>query len=320
MQAPVRLAKSIVLRLVYGLLSLIFISFVTFVADEVAPGDAALVLAGEKASPEVIQSIRVEMGLTRPWPVRYVEFLGNAVRLDFGKSYYGTKEPVWDILKRDLPMTTLIASCAILAAAVFGIFFGTIAGVWENRFADRSVLVFSTLGVTIPNFVLAPLLVYLFSLKLDVLPQTWEVNRVAPDYYYLILPVLILAARPGAMLTRLTRASLIDTLEQEFIRTAIAKGVPFGRMIIRHGLRNAILPVLTSIGTSFGFLLTGSFVVERFFVLPGLGREAIEAIQQGNTPVMQACILITGMMFIVINLVVDLLLPLLDPRIREAQV
>ncbi|MBZ0212826.1 MAG: ABC transporter permease, partial [Nitrospirae bacterium] len=224
------------------------------------------------------------------------------------------------ILKRNLPMTVKIAMFAIVAAALFGVTLGTIAAVWENRGIDRSVLVFSTLGVTVPNFVLAPILVYFFSLKWDVLPQTWSTELVAPELYYLILPVLILAARPGAMLTRLTRASMVDTLEQEFIRTAVAKGVPFWRMILRHALRNAILPVLTAMGTSFGFLLTGSFVVERFFVLPGIGFLAIEAIQQGNTPVMQACILLTGMMFICVNLLVDLLLPLLDPRIRESQV
>ena len=182
------------------------------------------------------------------------------------------------------------------------------------------MLTISTLGVTLPNFVLAPILVYIFALKMDRLPQTWAVDRIAPDIVYMILPVIVLAARPMAMLTRLTRASMVDTLQQEFIRTAVAKGVSPAGVVFKHALRNAILPVITAIGTSFGFLLTGSFVVERFFVLPGLGREAIEAIQQGNVPVVQACILITGGMFISINLLVDLVQPILDPRIREAQV
>ena len=123
-----------------------------------------------------------------------------------------------------------------------------------------------------------------------------------------------------ALLTRLTRASMLETLNQEFIRTAVAKGVPSFRLIVRHALRNAILPVITAIGTSFGFLLTGSFVVERFFVLPGIGSRTIEAIQQGDMPVIQACVLLTGAMFIGLNLIVDLLLPILDPRIRESQV
>lgn len=308
------------LRLLYGILSLIFISLVTFVADELAPGDAVTALASEKADQATKDRIRRNYGLDRPVHERFIRFLGGAVRFDFGKSYHGTKEPVTDIIKRTLPMTLRVAAMAMLLAAAIGVALGTIAAIRENRLADRAVLTLSTLGVTLPNFVLAPVLVLIFYVQLDVLPATWSVNRVAEDYYYLILPVVILALRPMALLTRLTRASMIETLNQEFIRTAIAKGVPPFRLFTRHALRNAILPVITALGTSFGFLLTGSFVVERAFTLPGLGSTTIEAIQQGNTPVVQACVLLTGFLFILINLVVDLLLPLLDPRIRESQV
>jgi len=316
----VRLAKSILLRLVYGLVSLLFISFVTFVADEISPGDAATLQAGEKARPEDVQRLRERMGLDRPWPVRYVEFVGKAVRFDFGNSLLGARQPVSQIIGKALPMTMKIAFLAILLAAGVGILLGTIAAVWQNRAPDQAVLTLSTLGVTVPNFVLAPILVYIFALRLDVLPQTWEVNLRAPEFYYLLLPVVILAARPMASLTRLTRASVIDTLQQEFVRLAVAKGVPSRRLIFKHVLRNALLPVVTAIGTSFGFLLTGSFIIERAFVIPGLGSEAIEAIQRRDTPVIQATVLIAGALFILINLVVDVILPILDPRIREAQV
>lgn len=315
-----RLARAILFRLLYGVVSLIFISFIVFVADELAPGDAALIQAGEKARAQDLERIRKEMGLDRPWPIRYVEFVGKAARLDFGRSYAGTKEPVGQILRRTVPMTAKIALLAVLLASAIGILLGTLAAVNANRLADRSVLTLSTLGVTIPNFVLAPILVYVFALQLDLLPQNWTVPLVAPEPYYLILPVVILAARPTALLTRLTRASMIETLQQEFIRTAVAKGVPRGRLIFRHALRNAILPVVTAIGTTFGFLLTGSFVVETFFTIPGLGKAGIDAIRQGDTPVIQATVLIAGLLFIIINLFVDLVLPLLDPRIREAPV
>jgi peptide/nickel transport system permease protein len=315
-----RLARAILIRLLYGLLSLVFISIVTFLAAEAAPGDPALRLAGEKATPETIARIRTQWGLDRPWPERYVKFVAGAARLDFGRSYYGTNEPVADIVRRNLPMTLRLAFAAIALAAIVGVGLGVLAAVNQNRAADRAVLVLSTLGVTVPNFVLAPLLVYVFSLQLDVLPMTWEVRRVAPDWMYLILPVSILAARPMALLTRLTRASMIETLQQDFVRLAVAKGVPPGRLVFRHALRNAILPVVTAVGTSFGFLLTGSFIVERAFVLPGLGREAIEAIQRNDTPVIQATTLIAGALFVFINLLVDLALPALDPRIREVQV
>ena len=199
----------------------------------------------------------------------------RAAHGDFGTSYYGIKEPVRDILARELPMTMRLAACAITLAAFVGILLGTIAAVWQSRIPDRSVLTFSTLGVTLPNFVLGPLLVYIFCVQLNRLPTTWEVQRYAPDYMYLILPVVLLAMRPAALLTRLTRASMIDTMQQEFIRMAVAKGVPRTGVIFKHGLRNAILPVITSIGTSFGFLLTGSFVVERIFIIPGIGQEKI---------------------------------------------
>ncbi len=315
-----RLVKAISVRLLYGILSLIFISLVTFLADEIAPGDAVTALASEKADKETKDRIRHNYGLDRPMHERYIRFLGNALRGDFGTSYYGTKENVGDIIGRTLPMTLRVAAMAMLLASAIGIVLGAIAAIRENGIADRAVLTVSTLGVTLPNFVLAPLLVYLFYVQMDVLPATWAVDRVAPDFYYLILPVVILAARPMAMLTRLTRASMIETLNQEFIRTAVAKGVPPFRMFTRHALRNAILPVITAIGTSFGFLLTGSFVVERAFTLPGLGSTTIEAIQKGDAPVMQACVLITGFLFIAINLLVDLALPILDPRIRESQV
>lgn len=320
-----RLARAILLRLAIGALSLIFISFVTFVANLASPSDPALMRAGEKASLESIQRLRHEMGLDRPWPVRYLEFLENATHLDFGKSYYGTQEPVGDIIKRELPMTARTAFSAILIASIIGVLMGTAAAVYQNKITDRTILLISTLGVTIPTFVLAPILVYIYCSQLNQLPQTWEpliAKRAAlgPDWLYLLLPVGVLAARPAALLTRLTRASMIDTLQQEFIRTAIAKGVPPLRLVFRHALRNAILPVITAIGTSFGFLLTGSFVVERFFTLPGIGGETIDAIQRGDLPVVQACILVTGALFIAVNLIVDLLLPILDPRIREAQI
>jgi peptide/nickel transport system permease protein len=316
----VRLTKAILLRLLFGLFSLIFISFITFAAGEFAPGDRATVEAGEKARPETIAMLRKRFHLDEPWIFRYGYFLNDAVHLDFGNSYVGTKQPVSERIKQTAPMTLKIAVAAIFLASIFGILLGTIAAVWQGKFGDGFALTISTFGVTLPNFVLIPILVYIFALKMDYLPQTWEVHLKGPEYLYLILPVVALSLRPMALLTRLTRASLIETMQQEFMRTAVAKGVPFWRRILRHGLRNAILPVITAIGTSFGFLLTGSFVVERAFTLPGLGSAGIEAIQAGDTPMIQATVLLAGGTFIVVNLFVDLLLPMLDPRIREAQV
>lgn len=312
--------KAVGLRLLYGIFSLIFISLVVFLADEVSPGDAATVLAGDKATLAQVDALREQMGLQRPWPIRYVEFLGNAAKLDFGKSYFGTKREIREMLFEKLPITAMFALTAIAVAAIVGLSLGTIAGIYRTKPPDTAVLIFSTLGVTIPTFVLAPVLVYFFASKMDVLPPTWEVNMRAPLWMYMILPVGILAARPAALLTRVTRASMIETLQQEFIRTAVAKGVPPRRLVFRHGLRNAILPVITVIGTSFGFLLTGSFVLETIFTIPGIGQEGIDAILLGDMPRIQGIVLATGLMFLLLNLVVDILLPILDPRIREGQV
>lgn len=317
-----RFVRPLVLRLLYGLVSLIFISFITFVADEVAPGDAATVRAGEKATVAQIELMRHEMGLDRPWPIRYVEFLGNAARFDFGNSVVGTQQPVNKQLGQALPITMKIALLAILLAAIVGIFLGTVSAVYENKLADRGILSLSTLGVTIPNYVLLPILVYIFALQLNQLPTSWapDGQRIAPDIYYLLIPVVVLALRPMATLTRLMRASMVDTLKQEFVRLSVAKGVPRWRLYSVHCFRNAIIPVLTAIGTSFGYLLTGSFVVESAYLIPGIGKVAIEAITQRDTPMILASTLVTGALFVIVNLLVDLVLPLIDPRIRESQV
>ena len=285
-----------------------------------AKGDPARYIAGEKATEETYQRIYKQMGLDQPIPVRYGKYLNGLAHGDWGQSYQGTHEPVSDILRRSMPMTAKIAFLSITLASIVGITLGTIAAVRENRFTDRSILTLSTLGVTLPNFVLAPVLVYIFAVKLDKLPVGWESELKAPEWYYLLLPVIVLSLRPMAMLTRLTRASMVETLRQEFIRTGIAKGVPPFRLITKYALRNAILPVITTIGTTFGFLLTGSFVVERFFIIPGIGSKTIESILSNDIPVIQACVLATGFMFVVVNTIVDLSLPILDPRIREAQV
>ncbi len=306
--------------MLYAVLSLLFISFITFVADEISPGDQATILAGEKATPEAVIRLREQLGLNRPWGVRYVEYLGGLSRGNLGNSFHGTREPIVDIVKRTLPMTITVATCAILLAAIVGILLGTIAAVTQNRFGDRTILIVSTLGVTIPNFVLATVFVKIFAVNMDILPSGWSNQLAGPVWMYLLMPVVILAARPMAQITRLCRASMIETLQQEFIKLARAKGVPPLRLTLRHALRNAILPVVTAIGTNFGFLLTGSFIIETAFRLPGIGATAIEAIKKGDTPVIQATVLIAGSLFVLINLLVDLIQPTLDPRIREAQV
>lgn len=315
-----QLTKALILRLGFGVISLLIISFVTFIASAMAPGDPARYIAGEKATEEQYLRIRKEMGLDKPVLERYGMYLSDLSHGKWGKSYQSVHEPVEDILKRSVPMTAKLALLAITLATILGIIRGTIAALREHTFIDKMVLTTSTLGVTLPNFVLAPILSYFFAVKWNMLPTTWESELRGPEWMYLILPVVVLSLRPMALITRLTRASMVETLRMEFMRTATAKGVPPFRWTTKYALRNAILPVITAVGTTFGFLLTGSFVVEQFFAFPGIGRKTIEAILANDIPVIQGCVLVTGAMFIIINTIIDLILPILDPRIRESQV
>jgi ABC-type dipeptide/oligopeptide/nickel transport system permease component len=289
-------------------------------AQEIAPGGPEYTIAGEKATKESIARIRKELGLDRPWPVRYAEFVNNAVHGDLGTSYTGTKEPVIETIKREVPMTARLALYALIVASVVGVSLGVVGAIYRDKFPDKLVLFLSTLGVTIPNFVLAPILVYFVCLELRLLPLTWEVYRDLPDIYYLVLPVSLLALYPTAMTIRLTRASMIDTMQQEFVKFAIAKGVPTLQVIFKHALRNAILPVITGLGISFGYLLMGSFVIEMIFRIPGIGNEIVDAIQSRNNPVVMGGVIVTATMFTLINILIDVILPILDPRIREARI
>ncbi len=304
--------------MLWAIPTLIFITFVTFGIAELTPGDAATVIAGEKgaSNPEVVERIRKEKGLDKPMLVRYKEFVVGAAQLDFGDSWFPPYGEIKHVVLDGLKLTALLAMLAIGLASLIGVTLGSVAGIWHNRWPDQVATTFSTLGICIPNFVLAPVLVYVFAIQMKALPETWVPNPPEGIVWYLILPVAILALRPAAVITRLTRASMVDTLSQDFIRTAFAKGVPFWRVMTKHALRNSLVPIVTAIGTSFGYLLTGSFILETFFRIPGLGFKSIDAIYQGDQPIIQATVVLFAVLFILINLIVDVLLPLLDPRIR----
>lgn len=312
-----KLLQHILHRFAWAVPTLIFISFVTFTAGELAPRDAAVLLAGEHGTQEQVERIREQLGLNRPFWVRFGEYMWNAAQLNLGNSLFQNQEPVTDILFRGLRYTGVIAFLSIVLASLVGISLGTIGAVWHNRMPDRFATTFSTFGICIPNFVLAPVLVYVFAIKLSILPVAYRESAPEGPLPYLVLPVLIMAMRPAAVITRLTRASMIETLSKDYVRMAFAKGMSFSRVVLRHALRSSLVPVVTAIGTSFGFLLTGSFIIETAFTIPGLGLTSIKAIQQSDYPVIQGSVLLFACLFILVNFVIDLLLPLLDPRIRR---
>lgn len=290
--------------------TLLFISALTFLIGFFAPGDPIEILAGEKADPAAIERVRKLYGLDQPLHVQYLRFLSQAARLDFGISYYNQR-PVGEVIRSGFPATSLLACCAILIAVLIGIPLGIIAAWFQERLVDRLAIVIALLGVTVPNFVLAPLFVYVFSLSIGWFPVAgwggWE---------YVVLPSFVLAARPTAMVARLSRTAMLEVLSQDYIRTAFAKGLTPWQVLWKHAFRNALLVILTGIGNSFGFLLTGSFIVETAFGVPGLGYKSVQAIQQRDYPVIQATTLLFATLFVLVNLLVDILYTRLDPRIR----
>ncbi|MGC8783891.1 MAG: ABC transporter permease [Armatimonadota bacterium] len=302
--------RYILSRLLQAIPTLLLISFLTFLMGFLAPGDPIRMILGEHSDPQAVAQVRRELGLDQPWYVQYGRFVWNAVRGDFGISLYN-RRPVGDIIRESFPATATLAVLAILLAITVGVPAGIVAAVWHNRLPDRLSMTGVVLGISVPNFVLATLLILLVSVQLGWLPVAgWG----APEY--LVLPVLVLAARPAASIARFTRTSMLEVLQQDYIRTARAKGVPEHVVILKHALPNALLPVVTVIGNAFGYLLTGSFIVETVFAVPGVGYKSIEAILRRDYPVIQATTLLFAFLFVVVNLGVDMLYTRLDPRVR----
>jgi ABC-type dipeptide/oligopeptide/nickel transport system permease component len=304
------MVRYVLSRLLQAIPTLLLISFLTFIMGYLAPGDPIRMILGEHSDPQTVAQVRHELGLDQPWYVQYGRFVWSAVKGDFGISLYN-RRPVGDVIRESFPATATLAVLAILLAIAVGIPAGIIAAVFHNRLPDRLSMAGVVLGISVPNFVLATLLILLVSVRLGWLPVAgWG----APEY--LVLPVLVLAARPSASIARFTRTSMLEVLQQDYIRTARAKGVPERAVILKHALPNALLPVVTVIGNAFGYLLTGSFIVETVFAVPGVGYKSIEAILRRDYPVIQATTLLFAFLFIVVNLFVDILYTRLDPRVR----
>ena len=300
-------------RVGLALLSIWAVCTITFFIAFLAPGDPAELAAGQHSDPATIAHVRHEFGLDKPPLTRYGLYLWDAAHGDLGKSYY-TREPVTDFLKRGLPNTALLATTAILLALVVGVAVGLAAALRPNTLLDRFLMSSVLVGVTLPSFVLGPLLILVFALKLGWLPVAgWG------DWSNLILPSVVLAARPAALIGRMTRASMLETLRQDYIRTARAKGLSPATILIKHALKNAFLPVLTTTGVSFGYLLSGSFVVETIFTVPGVGYQSINSLFQRDYSVIQGTTLLLAVVFVVTNLVIDLLYAVLDPRVKAME-
>jgi peptide/nickel transport system permease protein/oligopeptide transport system permease protein len=297
-------------RLAQTLPTLLVISVLTFGLVRLIPGDPAILIAGEDATPEVLAGIRVRLGLDRPLAEQYLRYLGGVVRADLGRSIR-SKQPVAREITTRVPATLELAAAAVLLFTALGTGLGVAAAVWRNRWPDHAIRLVSLLGVSTPSFWLGVVLILVFSVHLRLLPVAGRGSLA-----FLVLPAVTVALDGVALLARLVRASLLEVLGHDYVRTARAKGLREPTVVLHHALRNALIPALTVLGLEFGRLLGGVVVVESVFGWPGFGRLLIGAIQTRDYPVVQSAILLFAMALITVNLAVDLCVGLLDPRVR----
>ncbi|RIK46882.1 MAG: hypothetical protein DCC58_01785 [Chloroflexi bacterium] len=298
-------------RLALAIPTILLTSVVVFLMLHLIPGDPASIYVGEnQATPERLEAIREQMGLNRPLYVQYADYVWSAVRGDLGRSLQND-QPVTKIIRERLPNTFKLAAAAMVIAVILGVALGLLAALKHNTWLDTLSMSVALLGVSMPIFWLALLLILFFSVRLQWLPATSQ-----PGLKGLILPAVSLAMLSAATLARLVRSSVLEVLRQDYLTTARAKGLPGRTVILRHAVRNALIPVITVIGLQFGSLLSGAVITETIFARPGLGKLVVDSIQNKDFPTVQGAILILATIYIVMNLLVVLSYALIDPRIR----
>jgi peptide/nickel transport system permease protein len=305
-------------RLLSTLPVLMIVSVLVFMMLRFTPGDPAAVLAGDAASTEQIAQIRTSLGLDRSVPEQFLIWAGHLMTGDLGQSYY-YKTEVTTLIGQRLEPTVSLALLTITVAVLVAVPLGVLAAWRFGSWLDRGLMGFSVLGFSVPVFVLAYLLIWLVSLKLGWLPvQGYKriADGIGPWLYHLTLPAITLSIIYIALIARVTRASVLETLGEDYIRTARAKGLPETRVLIRHALANAAVPIVTVIGIGIALLIGGVVVTESVYAIPGLGRLTVDAVLARDFPTIQGVILLFSFVYVMINLLVDLTYVLFDPRIR----
>jgi peptide/nickel transport system permease protein len=305
-------------RLVMLVPVLIVVGVVVFGLVHLTPGDPAAVILGDRATPEDIARLRDQLGLNDPLPVQFVRWFSNVLRLDFGESIF-LGEPVTQALLDRVQPTVLLTLYALSIQVLIGIPAGVLAAVRYNSPLDRALTVMAISGSAIPTFFLGILLILIFSVRLCWLPSGGYVpfgEDPAAHFRGMLLPAFALGFSAAGLLARLVRSSMLDVLREDYVRTAFAKGLPEQLVIVRHALRNALIPALTVIGISIGALLGGAVVTETVFTIPGMGRLVVQSIARRDYPVIQGAIIAIAMTYVLVNLVVDVLYVYIDPRVR----
>lgn len=305
-------------RLVIAIPVLLIVGVIVFSLVHVTPGDPASVILGPDATDEQIQNLREEMGLTQPLLEQFVDWFGGVIRLDFGQSFY-LNMPVTHALFDRAEITLLLTIYSLLIAIIIGLPIGIIAAVRSNSLLDRALMVISLSGAAIPNFFLGILLIMFFAVTLQWLPSggyTSITADVGEHFKSMIMPAIALGFSEAALLARMVRSSMLDILRDDFIRTAWAKGLRQRSVIMGHALRNVLIPSVTVLGFALGALLGGAVVTETVFTLPGMGRLVVQSVERRDFPVIQGAVMLIAMIYILVNLLVDILYVFLDPRIR----
>ena len=297
-------------RLFSAFLVLLGVSCLVFLLIHLVPGDPVEVMLGEAAHPADREALRHALGLDQSLLTQLLHYFNGLLHLDLGSSLQ-SKRPITELLWERIPATAELAGAALLVAVMIAVPLGVIAAVRKDSAWDYGAMTVSMLGVSIPNFWLGPILILVFSVWLGWLPVS---GREQPDS--IILPAITLGTALAAVLSRMVRSALLEVLHEDYIRTARAKGMPESAVIWRHGLRNALLPVVTVLGLQLGVLLGGAVVTEMVFSWPGLGELTISSIQRRDYPVVQACVLLISTSYVVVNTLTDLVYGWLDPRVR----
>ncbi|ECA6748305.1 glutathione ABC transporter permease GsiC [Salmonella enterica subsp. enterica serovar Mokola] len=300
-----------VLKRLLGLIpTLLIVAVLVFLFVHLLPGDPARLIAGPEADAQVIALVRQQLGLDQPLHVQFWYYITHVLQGDFGTSMVSRRPVSEEIASRFLP-TLWLTITSMIWAVLFGMAIGIAAAVWRNRWPDRVGMTLAVTGISFPAFALGMLLMQIFSVDLGWLPTVG-----ADSWQHYILPSLTLGAAVASVMARFTRSSFVDVLSEDYMRTARAKGVSETWVVLKHGLRNAMIPVVTMMGLQFGFLLGGSIVVEKVFNWPGLGRLLVDSVDMRDYPVIQAEVLLFSLEFILINLVVDVLYAAINPAIR----
>ena len=310
-------------RLLLTVPVLLGVATLVFALIHLVPGDPAVSMLGEAATPADVAALRTRLGLDDPLPTQYARFLREAARGQLGQSLR-TGRPVTTELSEKLGATALLAVTAMAVALLVALPLGIVAAVKAGTWVDNLAMALALVGVSMPNFWLGPLLALLFGVQLGWLPISGRgpsnamlfgsVPQVPPAY--LVLPALTLGLALAAILARMTRASLVEELRELYVRAARARGVSMPRTVLRHALRNGLIPIITIVGLQFGAVLTGTIITETIFAWPGLGRLLIQSIQFRDYPMVQGCILLIAVTYVAVNLLTDLAYGLADPRIR----